>query len=136
MVRPSIIGAFWCPGHSRRREIASDTAEVLHRGFVTAIATLARAGNLIAVVAAGHCQSLFDDTFTDIPVVYVGLDCDLVTLRAREVGREGRRGGLAEASAGVHDGWHYDLRFDTTINTPTDIAREVLRIAELRTSGE
>ena len=113
-----------------------DTAEVLHRGFLAGIAALARAGNLIAVAAAGHPQSLFKDTFAGIPVVYVGLDCDVATLKAPEVGREGRWGGLAEASVVVHDGWRYDLRFDTTVDAPSDIAREVLRIAEIRTSGE
>ena len=104
-----------------------DQAEVLHRGFLEGIAALVRSGNVVAVAAAGHPQRLFEEVFADLPVLFVGLDCDLETLLAREHGREGRWGGLAAASFGVHEDWWYRLRFDTAHRSADEIASEVLR---------
>ena len=106
----------------------------LHRGFVAAIGALARCGNLVAFSAAGHPAPAVDEALRDLDVVRVGLDCDLETLRARELGRDGRWGGLAEGSMSDHDGWRYDLRFDTTRSTPTEIAAALLRHVTLPTS--
>lgn len=36
-------------------------------------------------------------------------------------------GGWAAASLAVHDGWRYDLRFDTMTVRPEAIAADVLR---------
>jgi chloramphenicol 3-O-phosphotransferase len=75
--------------------------------------------------------TLFESAFSGVPTVVVGLHCDLETLKDREVGREGRWGGLAESSVGVHAAWTYDLEFDTTVHKSEDIAREVLRSVSL-----
>ena len=107
-----------------------DQAGVLHRGFLEGIAALARAGNLVAVAAAGHPQSLFEEVFAGVVVLFVGLDCDIDTLLARERGREGRWAGLAAASVGVHEGWSYRLTFDTAHWSSDDIAGEVLRAVD------
>jgi len=92
----------------------------------TAIAAVARAGNYVVAAAAGHSRALFDTAFAGVPVLHVGLHCDLDTLLVRERGREGRWGGLAESSPDVHDGWEYDLQFDTTEVTADEIASTIL----------
>ena len=102
-----------------------DRAPVLHRGFLDAIAALAGRGNLVALSAAGHPAALIEEVFGGLAVLRVGLDCDLPTLVARERGRDARWGGLAAASMSVHDGWTYDVRFDTTQLSPSAIARQV-----------
>ena len=107
-----------------------DRAPTLHRGYLDAIAALARAGNQVAVSAAGHRQSEFVDAFVDVPVLAVGLTCKLDVLLQRER-RTGRWGGIAAGSLDDHDGWAYDLEFDTTDDPdPTEIARQVLTRVE------
>jgi chloramphenicol 3-O-phosphotransferase len=107
-----------------------DRAPVLHRGFLAAIAALARDGNVVALAAAGHPAAVIDDAFDGGRVIRVGLDCDERTLLDRERGREGRWGGIAAASSHVHDGWRYDLRFDTTRTPAATIATDVLRLVD------
>ena len=104
-----------------------DRAPQLHRGFLDAMAALARSGNRVALSAAGHPASLIDEAFGGVPTLRVGLDCDVDTLLERERGREGRWGGLVVASLRVHDGWQYDARFDTATLTPEVIVAEILR---------
>lgn len=105
-----------------------DRAPTLHRGYLAAIAALARAGNHVAVSAAGHTCDEFAHAFGDVPIFTVGLTCDLDVLVDRER-RTGRWAGIAAASLGVHDGWTYDVRFDTTNGPdPLDLARDVLLI--------
>ena len=107
-----------------------DRAPSLHRGYLDAIAALARAGNQVAVSAAGHRQSEFVDAFADVPTLAVGLTCELDVLLRRER-RTGRWGGIAAGSLDVHDGWTYDVEFDTTDDPdPMEIARQVLRRVE------
>jgi len=91
-----------------------DRSPELHRGFLDGIAALARAGNRVAVAAGGHPGAMFDAAFEGIPTLRVGLDCDIAELTRRERGRRDVPGGHAAASADVHDGWTYDVRFDTT----------------------
>ena len=103
-----------------------DRADVLHRGFIDAIAALARRGNLVALSAAGHPQHTFDAAFEGVHVLRVGLDCDLPTLLAREHRRPGRWGGLAAGSVNDHDGWTYDLRLDAVDNSADEVADRIL----------
>jgi chloramphenicol 3-O phosphotransferase len=103
-----------------------DRAPGLHRGFVDGIAALARAGNCVALAAGGHPASLFDAAFSGVTTVRVGLDCDAAELDRREGTRRDVAGGLAAASVAVHDGWMYDLRFDTAMCGAAEIAAEVL----------
>jgi chloramphenicol 3-O-phosphotransferase len=112
-----------------------DRAPVMHRGFLEAIAAVARAGNYVATSAAGLGQAIFDDVFAGVPLIRVGLECDLATLLQREGGRDGRRGGLAAASLDDHRGWDYHATFDTTQLTSDQMAAEVLDLVANLTSS-
>ena len=104
-----------------------DTAPALHRGYLAAIRALASAGNHVVLSAAGHDEGEISDAFTGVPIVRVGMFCDLDVLVDREQ-RTGRWAGIAAQSLGVHDGWTYDLEFDTTDDPdPLELARRVLR---------
>jgi chloramphenicol 3-O-phosphotransferase len=103
-----------------------DRAEALHRGFLDGIAALARAGNCVGLSAAGHPASWFDTAFVDVTVLRVGLDCDESELTRRERARNDVPGGHSAASPAIHDGWIYDLRFDTSSTDPGAIADAVL----------
>ncbi len=103
-----------------------DRAPALHRGYLDAIAALARAGNQVAVPGAGRRQAEFVDAFGDVPILSVGLTCELAVLVERER-RSGRWGGIAAESLAVHDGWSYDVEFDTTdAPDPMALARHIL----------
>lgn len=110
-----------------------DRAPALHRGYLAAIASLARAGNVVAVSAAGHPYEEVVGVFAGTPVTTVGLRCSLDVLRRREQ-RPGRWAGIAEASLGVHDGWRYDVELDTSDDPdPTASARLLLgRVSPVR----
>jgi chloramphenicol 3-O-phosphotransferase len=109
-----------------------EQAPTLHRGYLEAIASLARAGNYTTVSAAGHPSSEFVDAFDGVTLVTVGLRCDLDVLVEREQ-RSGRWAGIAAASVGVHEGWAYDLSFDTTTGPdPLAMAEQVLNLADAR----
>jgi chloramphenicol 3-O-phosphotransferase len=108
-----------------------DRAPGLHRGFLDAIAAVARRGNLVGFSAAGHPAGDIDAAMRGITTVRVGLDCELPILLERERGREGRWGGLVESSLNVHDGWRYDRRFDTGRQRPSAIAAEILELVGL-----
>ncbi len=104
-----------------------DRAPALHEGYLAAVGAMARAGNLVAVAAGGRPQAEFRRHLLGTPTVWVGLYCDREVLVARERGRTGRWGGLVEASIAAHDGWDYDLVFDTTDSPdPSTLARAVL----------
>lgn len=107
-----------------------DRAPALHRGYLAAITTLARASNHVALSAAGHPQDELVAAFAGVPAVTVGLTCAFEVLVERER-RTGRWSGIAAASVGVHDGWTYDLEFDTTdAPDPLDLARVVLDLVK------
>ncbi len=103
-----------------------DRADVLHRGFLDGIAALARAGNCVALSAAGHPAEWFDSAFAGLPTVRVGLDCDPAELARRERGRHDVPAGNAAASPRIHDGWVYDLRFDTASTEPGAMVDQLL----------
>jgi chloramphenicol 3-O phosphotransferase len=107
-----------------------DRGDVLHRGFVEGIAALARAGNCVAVAAGGHPQSTFEAALVGVPTVRVGLHCATDELVKREQTRRDVAGGLALGSLAVHDGWEYDLTFDTATQQVSDIAAAVLRAVD------
>ena len=107
-----------------------ETAEVLHRGFVEGIAALARAGNCVALAAGGHPESMFTAAFEGVPTVRIGLDCDPEELERREQQRNDVPGGNAQASPEIHEGWHYDLRFDTMKTLPEEIAAATLQAVD------
>jgi chloramphenicol 3-O-phosphotransferase len=112
-----------------------DRAPALHRGYLEAIAALAGAGTDVALSAAGRRQAEFVHAFGDVPIHTVGLRCDLAVLVERER-RSGRWGGIAAESLGVHEGWTYDIEFDTTQSPdPLDLARQILNDLGSRASG-
>ena len=103
-----------------------DSAPSLHRGYLAAIAALAHAGNHVALSAAGHPHEEIADAFDGAYIVTVGLTCELDVLCERER-RTGRWAGIAAESLGVHDGWIYDVEFDTThCPDPLELAQLVL----------
>lgn len=107
-----------------------DRAPSLHSGYLAAVATLARAGNHVALSAAGHPGQEIADAFDGVHVVNVGLTCELGELQKREK-RTGRWAGIAAESLGVHVGWIYDLEFDTTDDPdPIELAQQVLEQIE------
>jgi len=99
-----------------------DTAQALHRGFLDGIAALARAGNYVAVAAGGHPAAMFEEAFVDIPTIRIGLDCRSDELARREQLRNDVPGGMAMTSLAIHEGWTYDLRFDTSTTAINEIA--------------
>ena len=103
-----------------------DCAPSLHRGYLAAIAALARSGNHVVLPAAGHPQHEIAGAFDGIRVVTVGLTCEFEVLQERER-RTGRWAGIAAESLDAHAGWTYDLEFDTTNGPdPLGLARLVL----------
>ncbi len=120
---PEHIGAVQ-PGYV----IWRDTAPALHRGYLAAIRTLAGTGNHVALSAAGHPHKEIAEAFTGVQIIRVGMHCDLSVLVAREQ-RTGRWAGIAARSLSVHDGWRYDVEFDTTHGPdPAGLAAHVLQL--------
>ncbi len=118
---PEHIGAVQ-PGYL----IWRDTAPALHRGYLAAIRALASTGNHVALSAAGHPYDEISTAFKGVPIIRIGVHCDISVLMKREQ-RTGRWAGIAAQSLGVHDGWTYDLEFDTTHGTdPAELAARVL----------
>ena len=121
---PEHIGAVQ-PGYL----IWRDTAPALHRGYLAAIRALASTGNHIAVSAAGHHHEEMLEAFSGVSIVRVGMRCDPSVLVDREQ-RTGRWAGIAAQSLEVHDGWTYDLEFDTTHGPDAlELAERVLQLA-------
>ena len=96
---PEHIGAL-----QREYPIWRDRAPMLHSGYLQAIASLVRAGDVVAFPGAGHSYTGISEAFSDVPLVCVGLMCNLDVLIERER-RTGRWGGIAEASLQAHQGW-------------------------------
>ncbi len=102
-----------------------DRAPLLHTGFLDGIAALARTGNLVALAAGGHGSKAFRHAFAGLPTLWVGLDCPAGERQRREMARLDVAGGLFAASPHIHDGWEYDLRFDTTEDPLDDMVRQI-----------
>lgn len=120
---PEHIGAVQ-PGYL----IWRDTAPALHRGFLAAIRALTSTGNHVALSAAGHSHDEISAAFDGVPITRIGMHCDISVLIEREQ-RTGRWAGIAAQSLGVHDGWAYDVEFDTTHGPdPGELAAQVLQL--------
>lgn len=105
-----------------------ETATALHRGYLAAIRALTITGNHVALSAAGHPHDEISAAFKGLPIIRIGMHCDISVLAKREQ-RSGRRAGIAAQSLGVHDGWTYDLEFDTTHGPdPGELAAQVLQL--------
>jgi chloramphenicol 3-O-phosphotransferase len=120
---PEHIGAVQ-PGYL----IWRDTAPALQRGYLAAIRALACSGNHVVLSAAGRPHGEISDAFEGVPIIRVGMRCDFSVLVDREQ-RTGRWAGIAAQSLSVHDGWAYDLEFDTTHGPdPAGLAERVLQL--------
>lgn len=107
--------------------IWAERAPNLHRGYLEAIAAITRAGNSVAIAAGQRPQPHFATVLADVPVLWVGLECAPDRLVARHTPRADRWGGLLDGGAAVHEGWRYDLTFDTSNDPdPATLARGVL----------
>jgi chloramphenicol 3-O-phosphotransferase len=108
--------------------IWGDAAPTLRRGFIAGIQALAAAEN--QVIMTGGDPDEFSQLRSHVPTLAVGLDCPLEVRIARQVARNDRWGGLTEATEDRHVGWSYDLRFDTSLVSPPDIAARILRAVD------
>jgi chloramphenicol 3-O phosphotransferase len=94
-------------------------------GLRTAVAALVADGHdliLDLVVLDLHEQGWWRAALTGADVLWVGVECPLAVLEAREQTRGDRVLGLARAQAGaVHQGMAYDLVIDTS-TTPVEQA--------------
>lgn len=104
-----------------------DRAPTLTPGFVAGIAALAAAGNQVILSSSGNGSPMFDGMRSTVPALSVALDCPLEVLIERQSKRTDRWGGLTESTQRNHEGWTYDLRFDTSRVSADDIAAEILR---------
>lgn len=105
-----------------------DTAPALHRGYLAAIRALTSTGNHVALSAAGHPHDEISAAFEGLPIIRIGMHCDISVLVQREQ-RTGRWAGIAAQSLSVHDGWTYDLEFDTTYSPDAgELAAQVLQL--------
>ena len=99
-----------------------DTAPTLHDGF----AALAAAGNFVALAAGGRRSADVRRAFAGAPVSWIGLDCSDDERQRREATRRDVPGGHFAASPDIHDGWVYDLRFDSSVVPLDEMVRRVL----------
>ena len=105
-----------------------DTAPALHRGYLASIRALTSTGNHVALSAAGHPHDEISAAFKGLPIIRIGMHCDISVLMEREQ-RTGRWAGIAAQSLDVHDGWTYDLEFDTTHGPDSaELAAQVLLV--------
>lgn len=106
-----------------------DRSPTLPRGFLAGITALALEGNQVILAGSGRESSVFDDLRSRVPTVDVGLDCPLDVRVERQSRRSDRWGGLTEGDDSQHDGWTYDIRFDTSETSAEEIALAILQRA-------
>lgn len=105
--------------------IWGDAAPTLRRGFIAGIQALAAAGNQV-IMTGGDPDELLQ-LRANVPTLAVGLDCPLEERIERQAARSDRWGELTEATEDRHVGWAYDLRFDTSLVSPPEMAARILR---------
>jgi chloramphenicol 3-O-phosphotransferase len=108
--------------------IWGDAAPTLRQGFIAGIQALAAAGN--QVIMTGGDPDEFLQLRAHVPALAVGLDCPLEERIARQAARSDRWGGLTEATEDRPVGWSYDIRFDTSLVSPPEIAARILQAVD------
>ena len=103
-------------------------------GVLAGLAAAARLGNQFIISAAGISQGQFQDALRAVATLYVGLDAPLDVLVRRQLSQDDKFGGLAEESGEIHQGWTYDLRFDTADTTPEEAAHQLAAYVASTTS--
>ena len=107
-----------------------DRTPVLHQGFLAAIASLARQGNVVALAAGGHPASAIDEAFEG-----VGVESGWTATSERcwSASAAGMVAGVvwSQPRYTSHDGWSYESQFDTTRRSASSIAADLLRLVGL-----
>lgn len=77
------------------------------------------------------------ELLSDYEVLFVGVYCPVEVLREREKQRKDRRVGLAEGQLEhVHAGKTYDIEVDTSKNTPSECATQIVECLKNRDNLE
>jgi chloramphenicol 3-O phosphotransferase len=102
----------------------------LEHAWYQGLAAIARddVGVIIDEVFLGgrESQDRLRSALGGLPVVWVGVRCDLEVAVAREVARPERTQGMAASQAViVHEGVRYDLQVDTTTSTSLECATTI-----------
>jgi len=92
---------------------------MLEAAWIEGIAAMARAGARIIVdevfLGGAASQQRWKDALGPLPVLWVGVRCDVAVAAGREIARGDRVAGMAASQAEVvHRGVAYDMQVDTT----------------------
>ena len=95
------------------------------------LAAMARAGSGLILdevfLGGARSQGRLRAALAGLRVAWIAVDCDLDVAVMREAVRAGRTPGMAAAQAPlVHEGVEYDVRVDTTVQSSTACAAEIL----------
>lgn len=99
--------------------------------FLHNLATLARAGHDVIAesMVSPDNEDLYLREFSDLQVLFVGLECPLEVAQERELQRRDRRQGPMELDHPLfhelHEHDFYDLRLDTSAMTPVEVAARI-----------
>ena len=108
--------------------VVTEQYKRLERAWYSALHTLAHSGaNIIldeVLLSGGEGQRRLQSAFDGVPMLWVGVRCDLEVAAARECSRGDRVPGMARLQASrVHDGVVYDIEIDTTARYPEACAQ-------------
>lgn len=118
-------------------DLGADGSVAVGEQFVTVeshwqagIAAIARHGGQVIVednfVSGVPAQRRWSTALRDVETRWVGVHCASEVAAAREAARGDRVPGMAAQQAvSVHEGIHYDLRVDTGVATPQELARHI-----------
>ena len=115
------------PLEEHQDQLVAELKSVM-RGIHAAMAALAAAGNRVIidhVLAQPGWADELRDLLGGTPCLWIGLNCDLDVLEARERGRHREPGTAGGQLGAVHEGIHYDLELDTSCLGPQECAIRV-----------
>jgi chloramphenicol 3-O phosphotransferase len=102
----------------------------LEAAWITGVAAMAMAGARVildeVLLGGGAGQRRWQEALAGLPVLWVGVHCDVEVAEGREIARGDRIAGMAAAQAKlVHKGVVYDLEVDTTHAESLECARMI-----------
>jgi chloramphenicol 3-O phosphotransferase len=102
----------------------------LEAAWMEGIAAMARAGARIifddVFLGGAQSQRRVQEAFGPLPVLWVGVHCEIAVAEGREIARGDRAPGMAASQAAVvHSGIVYDLEVDTTHSEAMECARAI-----------
>jgi len=108
---------------------------MLEAAWIEGIAAMARAGARIIVdevfLGGAASQQRWKDALGPLPVLWVGVRCDVAVAAGREIARGDRVAGMAASQAEVvHRGVAYDMQVDTTHTEALECARAIAARAQ------